>query len=212
MQASHRLDPEYRVDLIEEVARVIGYEKIPLRDEISIRLAPKEPDEATIETIRESLIGAGYFESLTFSFVSDNLAEDFRPEKAAGLLRAEASVRAADAKLRPSIIPGLPGAVRHNESNGTMGAHLLDCRRSGWTRMARSGAAADCAGGWRDYRATRGGGVAAHRLNGERGWRLWRRAAGICGGACGRFNGGRKSSGISGGSIGDCGEVAAARR
>src|SRR5207248_3829714 len=76
---SHRLDLNLEVDLIEEVARVIGYDKIPLRDEISIRLAPKEPDEATIELIGQSLIGAGYFESLTFSFVSDNLAEDFRP-------------------------------------------------------------------------------------------------------------------------------------
>src|SRR5213075_1921307 len=76
---SHRLDLNIEVDLIEEVARVIGYEKIPLREEIPIRLSPTEPDEATMELIRESLIGSGYFESLTFSFVSDQLADDFRP-------------------------------------------------------------------------------------------------------------------------------------
>src|SRR5882762_8560115 len=80
---SHRLDLNIEVDLIEEVARVIGYDKIPLRDEISIRLAPKAPDESTIEIIRDSLISAGYFESLTFSFVADQLAEDFRPPQAA---------------------------------------------------------------------------------------------------------------------------------
>ena len=82
--------------------------------------------------IRESLIAAGYFESLTFSFVSDNLAEDFRPGEAASLLRADPSVRAGDGRLRPSIIPGLLQAIRHNESNGTLGAHLFEIGSTFW--------------------------------------------------------------------------------
>jgi phenylalanyl-tRNA synthetase beta chain len=155
---SHRLDLTIEADLIEEVARVIGYDKIPLRDEISIRLSPKQPDEATIETLRASLIGAGYFESLTFSFVSDVLAEDFRPPQAASLLRADPTVRAGDARLRPSIIPGLLQAIRHNESNGTLGAHLFEIGSTFWLdknskvderrRIALVGG--------EDYRATRG--------------------------------------------------------
>jgi len=168
---SHRLDLNIEVDLIEEVARVIGYDKIPLRDEISIRLAPKQPDEATIGTIRESLIAAGYFESLTFSFVSDALAEDFRPEQAASLLRADPSVRAADAKLRPSIVPGLLGAIRHNESNGTMGAHLFEIGSTFW--LDKHGKVEErrriALVGGEDYRATRGAVEALlHQLNAER--------------------------------------------
>src|SRR5258706_8176495 len=168
---SHRLDLNIEVDLTEEVARVIGYEKIPLRDEISIRLAPKEPDEATIETIRESLIGAGYFESLTFSFVSDNLADDFRPQKAAALLRADPSVRTADAKLRPSIIPGLLQAIRHNESNGTLGAHLFEIGSTFW--LDKNGKVEErrriALVGGEDYRATRGAVESLlQRLNAER--------------------------------------------
>ena len=168
---SHRLDLNIEVDLIEEVARVIGYEKIPLRDEISIRLAPKEPDEATIELIRESLIGAGYFESLTFSFVSDNLAEDFRPAAAASLLRADPAVRAADARLRPSIIPGLLQAIRHNESNGTLGAHLFEIGSTFW--LDKAGQVDErrriALVGGEDYRSTRGAVEALlARLNPER--------------------------------------------
>ena len=123
---SHRLDLNLEVDLIEEVARIIGYDKIPLRDEISIRLSPKSPDESTIETIRDSLIASGYFESVTFSFVADQLADDFRPPEASSLLRADATVRSGDARLRPSLIPGLIQAIRHNESVGTEGAHLFE--------------------------------------------------------------------------------------
>jgi phenylalanyl-tRNA synthetase beta chain len=168
---SHRLDLNIEVDLIEEVARVIGYDKIPLRDEISIRLSPKEPDEATIEIIRESLIGAGYFESLTFSFVSDVLAEDFRPAEAASLLRADPTVRAADARLRPSIVPGLLQAIRHNESNGTLGAHLFEIGSTFW--MDKNGKVDErrriALVGGEDYRATRGAVEALlTRLNAQR--------------------------------------------
>jgi phenylalanyl-tRNA synthetase beta chain len=168
---SHRLDLNIEVDLIEEVARVIGYEKIPLRDEIAIRLSPKEPDEATIETVRQALIGAGYFESLTFSFVADALAEDFRPAEAASLLRADPTVRAADARLRPSILPGLLGAIRHNESNGTLGAHLFEIGSTFW--LHKNGKVDErrriALVGGEDYRVTRGTVEALlHRLNAQR--------------------------------------------
>src|SRR5206468_11448817 len=73
---SYRLDLNIEVDLVEEVARVVGYDKIPVRDQISIRLTPPESDLTTIEKIRTTLIAAGYFEAITFSFVSDALAAD----------------------------------------------------------------------------------------------------------------------------------------
>lgn len=123
---SDRLDINIEVDLVEEVARVIGYDKIPVRDEISIRVAPPEPAQETIEEIRTVLCGGGYFEAITFSFISDNLAGDFLPPAAHSLPRADSAVRKADAMLRPSIIPGLLESVRHNESVGTSGAKLFE--------------------------------------------------------------------------------------
>src|SRR5450432_130066 len=77
---SWRADLNIEVDLIEEVARVIGYDKIPVRDEISIRLAPEQPEQKTIDTIRSTLVAGGYFESITVTFVSDQLADDFKPK------------------------------------------------------------------------------------------------------------------------------------
>ena len=119
---SHRLDINAEIDLVEEAARLLGYDRIPIRPEISIRLVPPEPESITLATICSTLAASGYFEAITFSFVSDTLRADF----GASMLRADSSVRKADAALRPSLIPGLLEAVRFNETNGTPGARLFE--------------------------------------------------------------------------------------
>ena len=133
---SWRLDLNIEVDLIEEVARVVGYDKIPVRDEISIRLTPPEPALRTIETIRRTLVAAGYFEAVTVSFVSDALANAFAPPEAVSLPRADASVRKSDAHLRASILTGLLEAVRRNETAGTTDARLFEIGSIFWIDAA----------------------------------------------------------------------------
>ncbi|HEY2588191.1 MAG TPA: phenylalanine--tRNA ligase subunit beta [Tepidisphaeraceae bacterium] len=135
---SYRLDLNIEVDLVEEVARVIGYDKVPVRDEISIRLAPPDPAADAMETIRTVLVSGGYFESVTFGWVSDLLAPDFTPPEAIGLPRADAAVRKADASLRPSILPGLLESVRRNENVGTADARLFEIGSTFW--LAQGGA------------------------------------------------------------------------
>jgi phenylalanyl-tRNA synthetase beta chain len=127
--ASWRLDVGREIDLVEEVARVIGYDRIPMREEISIRLAPPEPTIQTIDAIRDTLVAAGYFEAVTFSFVSDLLADDFTPTlggASAALPRTDPAVRKADGRLRPSLLPGLLESVRFNETAGTNNARLFE--------------------------------------------------------------------------------------
>jgi phenylalanyl-tRNA synthetase beta chain len=129
---SYRLDVNLEIDLVEEVARLIGYDRIPVRDEISIRLTPPEPALRTLDEIRSTLAASGYSEAVTFSFVSDSLATDFKPPEAASLPRADASVRRADAHLRPSLLPALIEAVARNESAGTPGARLFEIGSVFW--------------------------------------------------------------------------------
>ena len=119
---SHRLDITQEIDLVEEAARVLGYDKIPTRQEISIRVTPPDRDTLTTHTICQTLVAAGFFEAVTFSFVSDALRSDFGSSQ----VRADASVRKADAVLRPSLIPGLLESIRTNETNGTEGAKLFE--------------------------------------------------------------------------------------
>ncbi len=155
---SHRLDLTQEIDLVEEAARVIGYQHIPEREQILIRVAPADPVRAAVESIRSTLVAGGYSEALTFTFVSDALATAFAPPESHGLPRADARVRKADAQLRPSLLPGLLEAVRRNETVGTPGVHLFEIGSTFWL---------DAAGkvverrrvavvGGTDYRATRG--------------------------------------------------------
>jgi phenylalanyl-tRNA synthetase beta chain len=119
---SHRLDINEEIDLVEEAARVLGYDRIPTKEEISIRLAPPDRDWITQETICSLLVGGGYFEAITFSFVSDALRNDFGPAP----IRADAAVKKADGALRPSLLPGLLQAVRFNEAGGNASARLFE--------------------------------------------------------------------------------------
>jgi phenylalanyl-tRNA synthetase beta chain len=198
---SHRLDLNIEADLVEEAARVIGYDKIPVRDEISIRLTPADPDAAAESAIRSILIGAGYFESLTFSFVSDLLAGDFVPADAKALLRADVTVRSADARLRPSILSGLLEAIGRNESNGTPGARLFEIGSTFWIDSAskvverrRLG----LVGG--DYKEARGVvELLLGRLNARRDVAIIPdRAPGYAAGACGRIEWGGEVIGYVG--------------
>jgi phenylalanyl-tRNA synthetase beta chain len=129
---SWRLDLNVEADLIEEVARVIGYDRIPVRDDIAIRLTPVDPADKSVALIRTTLAAAGYFEAITVTFVSDLLLHDFRPPEAAGLARADPMTRRAEAHLRPSMAPGLLEAVRRNESSGTPGARLFEIGSTFW--------------------------------------------------------------------------------
>jgi phenylalanyl-tRNA synthetase beta chain len=136
---SHRLDVNIEADLVEEAARVLGYDRVPVRDEIAIRVTPPEPSAKATDMVRSTLVAGGYFEAVTFGFVNDALAGDFVPPEAragAPLPRADASVRKKDASLRPSILPGLLEAVRRNEAAGTAGARLYEIGSTFWNRPA----------------------------------------------------------------------------
>jgi phenylalanyl-tRNA synthetase beta chain len=136
---SYRLDLNIEVDLVEEVARVVGYDKVPVRDAISIRVTPPNPAADAMETVRQTLIGGGFFEAITFTFASDLLAGDFTPagaHAAAPLLRAQHTVRKADAHLRPSILPGLLESVRHNETAAGIEPRLFEIGSTFWRDAA----------------------------------------------------------------------------
>ncbi|MBV8779958.1 MAG: phenylalanine--tRNA ligase subunit beta [Phycisphaerae bacterium] len=129
---SNRLDVNVEIDLVEEVARMVGYQNIPIRDEIAIRVAPANPTLACIDQIRHVLAACGYSEAITVSFVTDALANLFTA-KDHRLLRTSAAVRKADGQLRPSLLPGLLEAIRRNESVGVMGARLFEIGSAFWS-------------------------------------------------------------------------------
>ena len=72
---SWRRDLSREADLIEEVARIHGYDKIPEDVFVPLSLSQKSLTERVLDRIRDTLTAAGFFETITLTFVSSELAE-----------------------------------------------------------------------------------------------------------------------------------------
>ncbi|MGO0693059.1 phenylalanine--tRNA ligase subunit beta [Pseudomonas guariconensis] len=110
---SHRFDISLEVDLIEELARLYGYNNLPVRYP-QARLAPQTRPEARGElpTLRRLLVARGYQEAITYSFIDPKLFELFTPGVEPLLLANPISSDMA--AMRASLWPGLVKALQHN--------------------------------------------------------------------------------------------------
>ncbi|WP_085663214.1 phenylalanine--tRNA ligase subunit beta [Pseudomonas sp. B5(2017)] len=110
---SHRFDISLEVDLIEELARLYGYNNLPVRYP-QARLAPQGKPETRGElpTLRRLLVARGYQEAITYSFIDPKLFELFSPGVEPLLLANPISSDMA--AMRASLWPGLVKALQHN--------------------------------------------------------------------------------------------------
>ncbi len=123
---SWRSDLEREIDLIEEVARVHGYEHIPEDRAVPLAGAPRGPRERVEDVARSLLSGLGFDEAITLSFVPDELVGTMDPDATAPPIRVEHSVRKRANALRQSLVPGLMAVRRHNESHGNADVDLFE--------------------------------------------------------------------------------------
>lgn len=110
---SHRFDISLEVDLIEELGRLYGYNRLPVRYP-QARLAPQVKAEARAElpALRRLLVARGYQEAITYSFIDPKLFELFNPGVAP--LQLANPISADMAAMRSSLWPGLVKALEHN--------------------------------------------------------------------------------------------------
>lgn len=110
---SHRFDITLEVDLIEELARLHGYNRLPVRYP-QARLAPQPRAEAQsdLPALRRLLVARGYQEAITYSFIDQKWFELFSPGVEPLLL---ANPISADmSAMRSSLWPGLVKSLQHN--------------------------------------------------------------------------------------------------
>jgi len=120
---SRRPDLEREIDLVEEVTRHHGYEKIPESREIPVAYAGPAPAERVRQAAGEVLTAAGYFEAVTFSFTSADRAVRFRRQD----VEAEPlALRGAALALRESVLPGLLDSLRVNQNADETDARLFE--------------------------------------------------------------------------------------
>ncbi len=104
-----RHDLEREIDLIEEVARIYGYDKIPEINHVNVTLGKKEDETLRNEKIRDLFVGLGYREIITNSLLNEELAKRFgRPLSVLNPQSAEMT------NPRTSLLPGMLQTISRN--------------------------------------------------------------------------------------------------
>jgi len=138
---SHRNDLALAQDLIEEIARIHGYEKIPATLPVVPLGLPEEPPLwAETERARDALAAAGLFEVVSFPFVSRG-ALDALGLAAADPRRRSLSlvnpVHEGEAELRTHLLPSLLAIARQNLNRQVESVAIFELTRVFWPRGER---------------------------------------------------------------------------
>jgi phenylalanyl-tRNA synthetase beta chain len=120
---SWRSDVYREVDLIEEVARVYGYDRVPVEKRISIEVTPVDARQKLAESIGRYLNGCGFYEAVTVGFVDDWVSELFAADDGKGHLAVQDASRKTANLLRQTLIGSLLGVLKTN-----VNAKNLPCR------------------------------------------------------------------------------------
>ncbi len=113
---SWRRDLPREIDLVEEVARIYGYEKIP--EDVGVPMAPSNRSDAdrVQQKVRAALTAAGFDEALTTSFVTQRWSALFSPWTDAPPLKATTTMLKGADCLRRTLVPSLLDVRKTNES------------------------------------------------------------------------------------------------
>jgi phenylalanyl-tRNA synthetase beta chain len=120
-----RGDIEREIDLVEEVARMQGYDDLPVHETITIHPAAPQPSILGKRMLDDQLVAEGFVEAVTHTLVTESLAAPFvLPE--CQLLRTVDDRDSGDTLLRPSILPSLLRVRQRNQSHGAATLRLFE--------------------------------------------------------------------------------------
>ncbi|UHQ55317.1 phenylalanine--tRNA ligase subunit beta [Microbulbifer sp. YPW16] len=110
---SFRFDLAIEADLLEELARVYGYNRIPsISFSAALDILPEHEVELDGTALEQTLLARGYHEAITFSFIDRESAALFDPK--AEPVALQNPISADLAVMRTSLIPGLCKALQYN--------------------------------------------------------------------------------------------------
>ncbi len=124
---TYRQDLEIEEDLIEEVARVVGYDKIPARVHGMAVAGAEEPRNADLlSRVMQVAYGLGFDEIISTALVGD-IPPEVLPERGARDLWEVQNPMSREVKhLRTSLLPGLLHAATRNLRHGAREARLVE--------------------------------------------------------------------------------------
>ncbi len=118
-----RLDVEREIDLVEEIARIYGFDRFPNTLPGFVGGVIELPDARKEERLRASLLGLGYSEAVSLTFISHADAQRFSastPVEIANPISEEASV------MRTSMVPSMLNMLAYNLNRGNADVRLFE--------------------------------------------------------------------------------------
>ncbi|MGS0826994.1 phenylalanine--tRNA ligase subunit beta [Shewanella sp. 0m-8] len=113
--ATYRFDMAIEEDLIEEVARIYGYNNIPnIAPVAQLSMSDHKESDISLKRVRSMLVARGFQEAVTYSFVDPKQQELLHPGAEAMILPNPISVEMS--AMRLSMFTGLLTAVGYNQS------------------------------------------------------------------------------------------------
>jgi phenylalanyl-tRNA synthetase beta chain len=132
-----RADIVIEEDLVEEVARHTGYEKIATEIPPANSAGEYQPSEGRRRAMRQALVTGGYDEAINFSFIDTTSDDRFEliPTLALAGETEERFITLSNAivegvtRMRATLLPGLLDAARYNFNHGTRDVRLFETGR-----------------------------------------------------------------------------------
>ncbi|MDX1439627.1 MAG: phenylalanine--tRNA ligase subunit beta, partial [Rubricoccaceae bacterium] len=127
-----RPDIEREIDVIEEIARLWGFDRIPSPATTPVPLIPAgdTAQAQLLDAVRNRFMGLGFRELYTNSLLPKALAEQFASEELISSVRSPVEtlnpISQDMAAMRPSLLPGLLGAMSYNQARGAEDLRFIE--------------------------------------------------------------------------------------
>lgn len=124
----HRFDLSIEADLIEEVARIYGYQNIPsILPKNDLTMLPKSERKREIIQIKQQLVTLGYHETLSYSFLSEQSHQRIAPSQP--VIQLTNPISSDLDTMRTSLWGNLVDAVVHNQHHQIDRVRLFEVGR-----------------------------------------------------------------------------------
>jgi phenylalanyl-tRNA synthetase beta chain len=127
---SHRVDLLREIDLIEEIGRLHGYDKIEATTPyVPARPSPFDPGQRVRELIGEALLAEGFSEVCTYSFTDRESLERSR-QTTEGVVELLNPLSRGQSLLRTSLLPSVLATVAENHKHGSLDLAIYEVAKS----------------------------------------------------------------------------------
>ncbi len=120
---SWRLDVEREIDLVEEIARLHGFDKFPNTLPAYAGAVVETPDAEKDSKLRSALLALGYDEAVSLTFISHEDAETFSSARVIELANPQSEEASV---MRSSLVPGMLNMLAYNLNRGADNVRLFE--------------------------------------------------------------------------------------